>query len=312
MTQNVPTSIRQNIFDGLKIGQVSWSGSLEEADFLSRLYDLTKLPSGDRRYPDAAGDIYQHRVNNLDWDDDWVYFDNRFNLLHGSAESFLRFLCEIVHPVIRPEVEVARKLVDEFNDQLRMCGWAIAEADLIAGRPRFVARPLSVSGAFALKRGYSAAESLNAEWMRQEMRRAEAAIETDPSLAIGTAKELIETCCKTILTERGVEYSSKALISDLTKLLTRELSLVPEGIPDSSKGVDTIRLLMRNLPQLTQYLDELRNLYGSGHGRDGKRRGLQPRHARLAVGSAAVFVDFIVETHLARGPSIQSTRLPPP
>ncbi len=32
----------------------------------------------------------------------------------------------------------------------------------------------------------------------------EAAIETDPDLAIGTAKDLFATCCKTVLTSAGV------------------------------------------------------------------------------------------------------------
>jgi hypothetical protein len=42
-----------------------------------------------------------------------------------------------------------------------------------------------------------------ANHLAEQIRRLESSIETDPSLAIGTAKELIETCCKTILAERG-------------------------------------------------------------------------------------------------------------
>ena len=57
---------------------------------------------------------------------------------------------------------------------------------------------------------------------------------------------------------------------------------------------------MRNLAALTQYLAELRGLYGSGHGRDGRHRGLQPRHARLAVGAAVSFIDFVTETFRER------------
>ena len=44
----------------------------------------------------------------------------------------------------------------------------------------------------------------------QQYERALAAVETDPSLAIGTAKELIETCCKTILSERGLPEIGRA------------------------------------------------------------------------------------------------------
>ena len=137
--------------------------------------------------------------------------------------------------------------------------------------------------------------------MQKEIERLENAVERDPALAIGTAKDLVETCCKSILSKRGVEVSRKADLPELTKLLAKELKLVPEGISDEAKGSETIRLILRNLAALTQYLAELRGLYGSGHGRDGKHRGLEPRHARLAVGAAVAFIDFVTDTHHQRG-----------
>jgi AbiJ N-terminal domain 3 len=54
---------RVNIIDGLRIDNVIWPGKLGDIDFLARIYDLQGLPSYDSRYKDAAGDIYQHRVN---------------------------------------------------------------------------------------------------------------------------------------------------------------------------------------------------------------------------------------------------------
>ena len=41
---------------------------------------------------------------------------------------------------------------------------------------------------------------------------------------------------------------------------------------------------------------ELRNSYGSGHGKDAKFKGLSPRHARLAVGAGVTAVHFLWET----------------
>ncbi|WP_208948916.1 abortive infection family protein [Paraburkholderia unamae] len=71
---------------------------------------------------------------------------------------------------------------------------------------------------------------------------------------------------------------------------------MPEGITDEKKGADNIRLILRNLTQFTNNLAQLRGLYGTGHGRDGQHRGLQPRHPRLAVASAVAFIDFVAET----------------
>jgi hypothetical protein len=137
--------------------------------------------------------------------------------------------------------------------------------------------------------------------MQKEIERLENWVDRDPALAIGTAKDLVESCCKTILSKRGIEVSNKLDISDLTKKLTKELKLVPEGISEEAKGSETIRLILHNLSALTKYLAELRGLYGSGHGRDGKHRGLEPRHARLAVSAAVAFIDFVTETHKQRG-----------
>lgn len=229
-----------------------------------------------------------------------MFGDRRFNLLQGPADGFLRFLCEMVHPVVRPDRNGALKLVQEFNDQLRLEGWQLVEEEKIAGRPRFVPQRALAGGGRSASRARRVADALDAGWMQKEIQRLENAVERDPALAIGTAKDLVETCCKTILTKRGIEVSRNADLPELTKLLAKELNLVPEGISDMAKGAETIRLILRNLTALTQYLAELRGLYGSGHGRDGKHRGLEPRHARLAVGAAVAFIDFMTETHHQR------------
>ncbi|MFC1989159.1 hypothetical protein ACFLVW_01115 [Chloroflexota bacterium] len=91
---------RRAIIDYLSLG-IHWSGRLEEDGFLSGIYDLTQIPSTDHRYSNAGGDIRQHRRNNNDWPDGWVFTDQRFNILWASDEEFLKLLCETVHPVVR-------------------------------------------------------------------------------------------------------------------------------------------------------------------------------------------------------------------
>ena len=201
-----------------------------------------------------------------------------------------------MHPVVRPDRDEALKLVHHFNDQLRPSGWELYEEEHIAGRPRFSYRQLRGDSSRAVLRARTVADALNAGWMAKEIERLENAIDRDPALAIGTAKELIETCCKSILTKRAVAFTKSEDLGDLTKKVAKELQLVPEGVTDETKGADNIRLILRNLTQLTNNLAQLRGLYGTGHGRDGQHRGLQPRHARLAVASAVAFIDFVSET----------------
>jgi hypothetical protein len=124
------------------------------------------------------------------------------------------------------------------------------------------------------------------------------AVEKDPALAIGTAKELIETCCKSILAERGKPVAGTPDMPQLTKETLRELKLVPEGVSDETRGADIIRRLLQNLGTIGNNLAELRGLYGTGHGKDGRTKGLAPRHAKLAVGAAATLAVFLFETHM--------------
>ncbi|WP_102789044.1 abortive infection family protein [Stenotrophomonas bentonitica] len=296
----LPRQVRQNIFDGLRLDDTSWKGRLDDVEFLSRLYDLGSLPSTDPRYATASDDIWQHCINNDDWERDWVFTDGRFNLLDGPPDKFLRFLCEIVHPIVRPDRNESLTIVSHINDQLRGAGWEIFEEERIGGRSRYASRELVHHGQRAVSRGRTVADALDAGWMAKEIERLEKSIDGDPASAIGTAKELVETCCKTILNKRGVVYGKAADIGDLTKLLLVNLQLVPEAVSDEKKGADNIRLILRNLTSLTHNLAQLRGLYGTGHGRDGKHRGLQPRHARLAVASAVAFIDFVSDTYRNR------------
>jgi hypothetical protein len=129
----------------------------------------------------------------------------------------------------------------------------------------------------------------------------DAAVVNDPGLAIGTAKELVETCCKTILTERGVQFSKAADIPELVKLTSKELELTPGDIPDKAKAAETIKRLLSNLATITQGIPELRNHHGTGHGKTAGARGLQALHAKLAVGAASTLAVFLAETHNERG-----------
>ena len=125
----------------------------------------------------------------------------------------------------------------------------------------------------------------------------EAAVNNDPSLAIGTAKELIESCCKTILSERKIAIGNSDDIPKLVKATVKELKLTPKDIPDKAKAADSIRKLLSNLATVASGVAELRNKYGTGHGKEGSVKGLSPRHAKLAVGAASTLAVFLVETH---------------
>ena len=143
----------------------------------------------------------------------------------------------------------------------------------------------------------SIAVTADFNYLLRQLDRIEDSIDKDPWLAIGTAKELVETVCKTILGEVGKEVDTSWDIMRLCKEARKELKLTPDDIPNANRAAETVKTLLKNLATIVQGLAELRNPYGTGHGHDGKARGLKPRHARLAAGAASTLALFFFETH---------------
>ena len=60
-----------------------------------------------------------------------------------------------------------------------------------------------------------------------------------------------------------------------------------------SRVEDRLKEILGNLRAIPTKLAEIRNPFGSGHGKSASFQGLEVRHAKLAVGSSITFVDFI-------------------
>ena len=114
----------------------------------------------------------------------------------------------------------------------------------------------------------------------------------DPEQAIGSAKELLETVLKAVLGIEG-ERSSED-ISALLKKARKELDLDPRTLSDDTSGEKTIKRVLSSLGQIVTGVAEVRNLYGTGHGRH-RSRALEIAHARLVVNAAITIATFILE-----------------
>lgn len=118
-------------------------GRLSEIDFLGRLYDLDKMPSTDNRFSNASGDIWQHTVNNDDWDNYWYFTDRRFKLSNGNDDEYiLRFICEMLHPAVRDEKSQWKKYLDKFNEILEPDGYQLYPVKKISGRDAYEAHEI--------------------------------------------------------------------------------------------------------------------------------------------------------------------------
>jgi len=291
---------RAAILDEMRARETVWHGALDEIAFLSRVFDLTSLPSHDSRFQNAEQDIWQHCINNFDWPQDWVYSDPRFRLYTAEQDIFLKFICEVLHPIVRKDYTEQDALAKAFNGHLRADGWELVEDAIINGRPAYVPqRKVHVLGG-SVQRIKAVAATLNSDTLYEDLRRLERIGDSEPGEAIALAKEIVESCCKLILDDRKVEYPEKAEIPELLKLLRKEIKIMPDGIDESAKGANEIRGILTSLGNIAHSLAPLRNAYGKGHGRGRDFKGLQPRHARLAIGAASTFVDFVLDRHLTQ------------
>jgi hypothetical protein len=300
MASKISEITRRDIMDLVFLEKINLYGRLEEINFLSRIWDLEAMPSTDSRFKDAMGDIWQHTINNDDWEPGWVFSDSRFNLMKGDDETFLRFLCESIHPVVRSDTTESERLCQLFNKYLENDGYQLAEKARISGKPVYAGRYIGIHDVPGVIAAKDTLSGTDVGYVSQQITRMETAVNQDPELAIGTAKELVETCCKSILSEASVNYSKGDDLPKLVKSTVKLLELTPNDIPDRAKAAETIKRLLSNLASITQGVAELRNHYGTGHGKVSVNKGLQPRHAKLAVGAASTLAVFLAETNKDR------------
>lgn len=270
-------------------------------EFLGRLYRLDELPSNDPRFENAFEDIWQHRVNNLDGGQDWVFYDDRFGLFQDE-EKFLQFIAATIHPVVRPDRDEVQKMLAMYNRHLNADGWEMVEVTRISGRPVFAARSMLVVPS-SLRHVEKAVAAGDTAYLSKQITRMEAAIERDPELAIGTAKDLVETASVTVLEEMGVIVDKNWDLVRVVKEAGKRLKITPDSVISGVTGEESIRKVLGSLAGVVAGTAELRNLYGTGHGKAASVSGLGPRHARLAVGAASTLAVFIFETYNERSQS---------
>lgn len=274
-----------------------WAGRLHEVEFLGRLYPLDDLPSTDDRYETAAGDIWQHRINNEDWNDDWVFNDERF-LSGCTDEVFLGFIAETIHPEVRSDLfDEPPKVVDEFNKILAPDGYQMRPKEYISGH--------AVYG-WVQTRGYhdqtdssrfsNKANVTERDVLSQHLRRIENGLASDPALAVSSCKELLESLFKLVLDQCGVEYSEASDdLPSLYKKVAKHLELDKDAVDGSKKGSQASYKVLGSLAGAVQGLGELRNAIGLGHGKSVPSMAFE-RHARLSFNSTVTLAEFILDT----------------
>jgi hypothetical protein len=142
------------------------------------------------------------------------------------------------------------------------------------------------------------AVAVGLDHVEQQVTSIEKAITDNPGLAFDLAKTLVESACRSILTERSIAYTDEDDLPRLFKIVTQHLPFLP---PELSGEADVRKSLAQTLSGLNtamQGICELRNRCGfASHGSGSPRPALESVQALLAAEAADAIVGFIYRIH---------------
>ncbi|WP_420621195.1 abortive infection family protein [Candidatus Poriferisodalis sp.] len=198
-----------------------------------------------------------------------------------QADRALRVFEEVVSWIEPPEPSQLEQVYANLRRLLQRDGYGLSDEGLIYPVKTSTIPPLPL-------------ESLrNPASIREHLDRLDP---SDPSLAIGASKSLIEATSKHVLEELGIDYDDRSDIPALVRDVQKALKAHPDTIAPTTIGRDTIVRILSNLSQVTVGIAALRNEYAPDHGRTRSSSGLSSRHAQLAIGTAHTYCRFLLDT----------------
>jgi hypothetical protein len=158
-------------------------------------------------------------------------------------------------------------------------------------------------------RGARAAMAGGLFHIEEQVRTIERAVVENPGLAFDLAKTLIESTCKTILTERSVAVDPADDLPRLFRIATNTLPFLPASASGEVEIRRSLAQTLNGLHTAVQGVCELRNACGfASHGAEGPRPVLETVQALLAAETSDAIVGFLYTVHRQDRPPSASAR----
>lgn len=145
--------------------------------------------------------------------------------------------------------------------------------------------------------------TFSSEYLDKQYNIMQSTILTNPTEAIGKAKELIETCSKTILSAKNIPIDKEWSFGELISKTFNVLQLMPANIATQHQDSEAIKAVLGNLRGIASNIGTIRNFHGSGHGKSANYQSIEAQYARLAVGSSVILVQFLWDAFQAESTS---------
>lgn len=135
-------------------------------------------------------------------------------------------------------------------------------------------------------------ELLTQEYVYKQIRLMNKSIESNPHLALGISKELVETCCKHILNEAEIEINKDWDVAKLVKETNKQIDLMPFEVENIELAKSSIAKILGGFSNIAHGITELRNSYGTGHGHLPEFKSLDEVYIKLAVSASSELAIF--------------------
>lgn len=114
---------------------------------------------------------------------------------------------------------------------------------------------------------------------------------TDPEGAITAARTLLETVCKHILEDAGVEVDDNWDLPNLYGKTAAQMNLAP-----AQHDEQIFKQILGGAQAVVNGLAAIRNRLGDAHGKSRRSVSPSPRHAELGVNLAGAISIFLIPT----------------
>ena len=208
-----------------------------------------------------------------------------------GSESLVRVVERVCDPRDYGAVPQAHAAtVEHLNTMLGPDGWEVAD---IAGR--WTVRRIGAAGAVVSHVSAKAA-LLDFDTVARDIQRALASVEQDPEDAVTAGCSIIESVCRTILSDLELPLPPKKDVDGLMRAVQEPLGLKPSRSDLPAEIANDIRQILGGLTSTVLGIGALRTHGGDAHGRERGAVRIDARIARLALHSASTAALFLIET----------------
>jgi len=147
--------------------------------------------------------------------------------------------------------------------------------------------------------------------IEEQVKALELAVAQNAGLAFDLAKTLVESACKTIITERGSLFDKDDDLPKLFKIVSNCVPFLPVALAGDTGARRSLQQTLSGLNTALQGVCELRNAFGfASHGSEGPRPVMEDIQALLVAQAADAIIGFLYRVHrqdLSRPKTIQLT-----